>query len=89
MALSGLSLCALRLGQMVRPDKLTASVLWGQNMKVWILVMILHDVAGVPETPVFIGAFSTADVCEKNLHVHVRKTPAVQLRCSEQRVLDW
>ncbi len=59
-------------------------------MKVWIMVMVLHNVQGVPETLVYVGTYSTAAVCEKNLQIYSSKrVPALELRCSEQPVLDW
>ena len=58
-------------------------------MKVWIMVLVLHNVAGVPETSVYVGAYSTAAVCEKNLQIYSRGRTTAQLRCSEQPVLDW
>jgi hypothetical protein len=59
------------------------------NMKVWILVLILRNVSGVQETPVFVGAFSSAAVCEKNLQIHSHGASTTELRCIEERVLDW
>jgi hypothetical protein len=58
-------------------------------MKVGIMVMVLHNIMGVPETSVYVGVYSTAEVCQHNLQIFSAAEPTVELHCSEQPVLTW
>ena len=53
------------------------------------MVMVLHNIMGVPETSVYVGVYSTAEVCQHNLQIFGAAEPTVELHCSEQPVLTW
>jgi len=67
-------------------------------MKVWILILVLHNVVpypngpAQPETDVYIGTYATSAACEHNIQVFRNSIPppastGLELHCAEQPVL--
>jgi hypothetical protein len=64
-------------------------------MKIWVMILVLHNVTpfangpSMPETDVYMGAFSSATICEHTLRAYraTLQEPArsgMETHCAEQ-----